>query len=624
MILSWLEEGKLCRREVGRIEFDKECDVLTVGLGAAGSFAAIAAAREGVRVIAVEKEMGIGGMPVNGRVNGYYYGSPGGTFEEIDAEMRALRYRYANGYAADARQTRLWRLLTRYGVSVFAGTVVTGVYFDGNRVVGARFHDGEHEWNFGSHILIDATSDGHVLRMCPVKTHVGRDIDGKTVPFTFRAEYEKAGGGFDIDNHDSGYCNQYRAADYSRRILSSHADKLSCLGEGNRMIAAAPVTGVREGLRFEGEETLTIEDVLLANSPSDILFWAYSDIDKHGHDLALDTDIYQNWWCIANLSTVTVRIPVPAGAILPKGLCGIVTAGRCLSTDVYALTAVRMNRDMFRMGECVGIRAALAVKSGLDFAEAGGELYEKTANRYGCFAGYADRKFGFDKNRPDCYVPVDFAMSDEEILSRLETETPSTAIWSAYRYGNDTLAGKLEDGMKNGKTARFRGSCAIALGIMGRHEALEGLRELVCERSCYYYKDNRRSNQFPSAIALCLLARMGEEADLPLLCEILFDPAEIEKPMYHTLEPNCLFCSSERCNYVFLQHYMHAAVALVKIGKRCGKNFLEQLRERFSGESRRELLLAATDDKPGNAFYEEFSDFLDIVLRLAETEPHQV
>jgi len=48
---------------------------------------------------------------------------------------------------------------------------------------------------------------------------------------------------------------------------------------------------------------------------------------------------------------------------------GLVTAGRCLSCDTYIQSAVRMNRDMFRMGECVGIAASMAALAGEDFLE---------------------------------------------------------------------------------------------------------------------------------------------------------------------------------------------------------------------------------------------------------------
>ena len=77
MILSTLENKKRVEIDCADVSFDRECDLLCIGIGAAGGYAALAAAREGISVIAVEKDANVGGMPVNGRVTFYYYGFGG-------------------------------------------------------------------------------------------------------------------------------------------------------------------------------------------------------------------------------------------------------------------------------------------------------------------------------------------------------------------------------------------------------------------------------------------------------------------------------------------------------------------------------------------------------------------
>ena len=72
------------------------------------------------------------------------------------------------------------------------------------------------------------------------------------------------------------------------------------------------------------------------------------------------------------------------------------------------------------------------------------------------------------------------------------------------------------------------GNAAIALGIMGRRECLPRLRELVRARDCFYFLDCRRSNQFRSAIAICLLGRLGDTSDLDLLRGIVFEDGEFD------------------------------------------------------------------------------------------------
>ncbi len=620
MQLSILEKSERKTVSVEGVSFSAHCDILVIGVGTAGSFAALAAAREGARVIAVEKDENIGGMPINGRVTTYYYGASGGTFEEVDAVAKERGSLFTAGMIQeDLRQTVLVEYMERYGVELMTAASVTGVYFEGDRVVGVRlWQDGEYK-NIRSQMLIDSTSDGHIIRMCPVETMLGRPVDGKTVPFTVRSESLFADGKCRYENADSGYCDQYRAAAYSKKVLTAHAAKVEVVKSDKELLAVAPVCGLREGIRFVGEETLRYDDIIMEHTPKKVLFYAYSDLDKHGHDLALDDPLFQNWWCISNLATVTVSIPVPMGVVVPRGLRGIVSACRCLSIDSYASSAVRMIRDMYRIGECVGIACAQAVASGCDFMDIDYGRYKERAEHFRCFAGEREKNFGFHapgENKP--YTPVDFHMSNDEILQRLSTDRPGAAIWSCFRHGDDVTAARLIEALENTDNEFLSGNAAIALGIMGRREGLPVLRELVKKRDCFYYKDCRRSNQFRSAIAICLLGRLGDKEDIDLLREPVFDDGEFEKPMYHTLEPDYLFSSLKNCNTVLFQHFTHAVMAIFKLAERHCVSVKKELCERFSGESRERILAAMTELPPTSSFYGEVSDFMDHVIRLCQ------
>lgn len=69
-------------------KFESQFDVVVVGMGTAGAIAAIAAAEQGVTVCAVEKLNLPGGTATSGGIAGYYYGLPGGRFEELDNRAR--------------------------------------------------------------------------------------------------------------------------------------------------------------------------------------------------------------------------------------------------------------------------------------------------------------------------------------------------------------------------------------------------------------------------------------------------------------------------------------------------------------------------------------------------------
>ena len=598
-------------------DFDLYCDVLCVGMGSAGVYAAIGAARSGVKVIALERDENVGGMSVNGRVAGYYYGLSGGAFEEVDARIKEdIDIFKAQPYFYDSRQVHIVELLKKHNITLLTASVVTGLFVEGDTVIGARLSCQGKKVCIKAKQIIDSTSDGHLINMCGVKTVCGRDTDKKTAPFTVRTEYFNSSDSHVSINSDSGYCNQYEPWEFSEKIKNAHADTVKYIKEDNRFLGPAPISGVREGLRFEGEDSLSYKDIIMNKSPEKVLFYAYSDIDKHGYDLAADEELYQNWWVISNLATVTVKIPVPLGCVVPRNIKGLVSAGRCMSADSYAMATVRMNRDMYRMGECVGEACALAVKQNTDFLNVDYDAYVKEVKKAGCFDDGSPRKFGFHfpgENKP--YTPVDFNMTEVKILESLKTQTPGSAIWACF-ISDKSIAGLLEQEMNKATSKLYKYNCAIALGIMNESSCIDVLCDIVKNRDCFYFKDCRRSNQLRSAIAICLLGRLGGKEHLPLLEEIVFDKEEYKKELYHTLKPDYLYSVSENFNFVYFQLFTHAIMAVIKIYKRTQMD-ISCLRERMENLFKDgQIIKNVTSLGQTASEYAEIADFLDYALSL--------
>ena len=595
---------------------DYKCDILVVGAGCAGVYAAYSARREGADVILVENDENIGGMHVQGNVHGYYYGAKGGTFEEDDVICRNNDVYIGKGTFPFLKQALYTKRLAESGIKMLCGHTPTGIIFDGDTAVGLRVFDGEKKVYIGFGMIIDATSDGHIIRMTNVPKKYGREIDGKTVPFTVRTQYMKDGKYIAV-NTDSGFVNQYDCAEFSKKTIIAHSNASRYIHSGE-FIGVASHTGVREGLTYEGEEKLKYEDIILDNPPEKVLFYAYSDLDKHGHDTALDDELYQTWWVISNLATVTARIPVPMGAVVPKGLKGIVTAGRCFSCDSYAQSAVRMNRDMFRMGECVGIAAAIAVKSECGFTDIDYDKYIETVRKYGCYDGDITKKFGFDYpggNEP--YKAVVFGYENDKHL--LKTETPGVAIWSCFINKDDSnMREELYNTAVNSEDNLTKYNHAIALGVTGDERALPLLRKCIEERDCFWFKDCRRSNQFRSVIAVCLLGRLGDLSDASLLEEIIFNDSEFDKEMYHTLKPDYLYYKDPDRNFVYFQMFTHACMSLVKIYKRSSGN-IEELKKCFEILfSDDKIIHRVTHEDEHSPAYIEISDFIKYILKYCD------
>ena len=637
MILMTLEEGVRKAREVDPPDFLYSCDVLCVGAGAAGCYAADAAARDGADVILLEYGREIGGMPVAGRVSGYYYGARGGAFESDDAARLADR-RFLTSGGAEARQITLTERLAASGVRVLCGVSPIGLYLEEDTVCGLLLFDGERESAIAARITVDATSDGYLVLLLDTWITYGRPEDGATVPFSVRTQYLQ-NGQYRSDNSDSGMVNQYDARALSRAILRAHADAARHLEEGKQFLGVATRTGLREGLHYEGEEMLTLRSVLIDPPPERILFYAYSDLDRHGYDRAIDCELLQNWWVIAGLATVTVRIPVPMGAVVPRGIRGFVTAGRCLSCDTYVSSAVRMNRDMFRMGECIGYAAAAAVREGVDLLAIDYEAFRRRAVASGAFLGEEGRRFGYDETRAwherkmerlgracdpryeglapldKVYTPIDFREVD--VLAALRTDAPGAGIFAVYLGLGGVDADRLAAEMASAEDTLLRYNCAIALGILGDKRALPTLCEIVKERDCFFFTNGRRSNQFRSAVAVCLLGRLGDASVVPLL-ESLLEEDEYEHPMYHTLAPDYLYYNRPDRNFVYFDMTTHALFGLLKLYRRerLPKERLRKTVERFLGG---DFLLRVTDGIPGSPTTEETERLIAILRRELES-----
>lgn len=566
LIYNELVDNTCIRKEVDLTSFDEYYDVIAAGLGSAGTFLALSAA-ENCRVLAIEKMNSVGGTCTNGFVCSYYHGLNGGLFEEIDRKAAESSDIYRRGVKNPyAKSDCLYKYLAENkNITLAFESVIIGIYENENTVIGVRaLIDGELK-NIACRFLCDCTADGHVLKILDVKHRTGRDGDGLFAPFTINKYYREDGEIKSIAA-DAGYINQYDSAEFSGAVLSAKAEFTK--KKYRRIIACAPMSGLREGMSFEGEYTLAIGDAVYEKSVPDVLLYADSDIDRHGEDYYLGDDVWKDWFIHCNLSTVSLKIPVPAECLVPKGKNGIISACRCLSADSYIASAVRMVRDMHRLGECAGVAVAEAVKSDrknileLDFEK----LRDKLIAR-GCFDSDKRKRRGFEE-RGGAYFPFEWMTEKEEIISALSTCRPAVALWSCNLLGWEKTAEYLENELKSGNPM-LRKNAAIALGITGNGICLPVLREMVKNRTDDFLDDCRRTNQMQSVISVSLCGRFADNEITEELCRIL-DLNEYEKEMYHThLEDNYRLSTHRDFNSIYFQYL---SFALYSLGEICKKH----------------------------------------------------
>ena len=572
MIYRRMADGIPRETAADDIAFDRHYDVIVAGTGTAGSFAVLAAAMQGVSVLGVDRFSGAGGMSTFGYVDGYYYGANGGMYEKIDREGKALQDEMFLG-KVEAKQYLLEKKAADQGAEFLFETVVTGVYLNGKTVRGISVLTEDGVQNLACEMLIDATAEAEVCVMAGCAADCGRQSDGKTRPYTSVKVWVTEEGNIARTNHDSGYINQYDPKELSNAILAAHESQL--LGEfrnkHGRVLFLAPSIGIREGRRILAEETVTMQKILDGDQTKTPLFYAYSDFDKHGKDNALETELLQDWYVASNLSTVCLSVPISIKSLIPKGYRSLLTAGRHIGVDHDTASLVRMKKDMFKCGESAGVCAALAVKKGVQPIDLPYKEVREILQETGCLQEENNVGIMFD----DQYrrMQVRWLTDENEIRRELAGDMPGIAIYSCKRLGN-RMAEELKQWMSGADgNELLRSNCAIALGLIGDKACLPVLRDIVRNRDSFYYKDNRRTNQLRTVIAIYLAGKLGDMELAPMLKEILLDEREYGKGLYHEItKTSYLFNPNRNFNEVYFQVISYAAVSLIRIMEKHPEN----------------------------------------------------
>ncbi|SEJ60761.1 FAD dependent oxidoreductase [Cyclobacterium xiamenense] len=110
-------------------------------------------------------------------------------------------------------------------------------------------------------------------------------------------------------------------------------------------------TGVRETYRIEGEYQITHEDYVTGKLFSDAISYSYYPIDLH---------IIEHGVTPKHLADGVVAT-VPLRALIPKNSQNFLVAGRCLSSDRLANSALRVQASCMGMGQAAGAVASLAI-----------------------------------------------------------------------------------------------------------------------------------------------------------------------------------------------------------------------------------------------------------------------
>lgn len=136
------------------------------------------------------------------------------------------------------------------------------------------------------------------------------------------------------------------------------------------LIDIAPQIGVRDSRRIVGDAILTRDDIFAENEPADtIALKVHRGPDmkgwvRHPSDGKEGDAKHRNLFEGA-APFVVVTFGIPYRCLLPKGIEGLLVAGKTVSFDNEAHARCRLMPECIAMGEAAGTAAAMAVKAGV-------------------------------------------------------------------------------------------------------------------------------------------------------------------------------------------------------------------------------------------------------------------
>lgn len=128
--------------------------------------------------------------------------------------------------------------------------------------------------------------------------------------------------------------------------------------ENTRIRQMQPETAVRETYRIDGLYRVTVDDYVEGRLFRDSLSYSFYPIDLH-----VEHGVEPKHLSEGKVATIPLR------ALIPKESKNFLVAGRCISSDRLANSALRVQASCMGMGQIAGAAAALACQEGCTPAE---------------------------------------------------------------------------------------------------------------------------------------------------------------------------------------------------------------------------------------------------------------
>lgn len=288
--------------------------------------------------------------------------------EEVDDLTQALTPTFGaasqmRGYHPDAKRLAYAQLFRRYGLRFERDAMLFLVQRVDDTVTSSLLATEQGTIEIAADFWIDGTGDGDVCAMAGASFRFGRDSDGVSSPYTQSAVQlvrTKTRWYLGELNFDSGWVDPRDPGDMTRARLVGldQLCELSTQPGTDVLVAIAPMVGLRQSRQIETRHTLDLDDLVRHRNFDDAVTHVGAHFDNHMLDYQLESKEAMFWvWCAHQWRT-PVASDLPLRALRPKDLDNVLLACRALGVSRDAHHAVRMMRDMQRIGEAVGTIAA--------------------------------------------------------------------------------------------------------------------------------------------------------------------------------------------------------------------------------------------------------------------------
>ena len=444
-----------------------EADVCVDGIGTAGLMAAVAAARGGAKVVALEAAQTIGGMATIGGVRSYFMGCAGGLQNELDAEVKRqspfcgsaqqIRQSYhglARMLATDAfmrksKATTILRASVIPGTAKVAkGRLESVIAMTPNGLVEITAKN----W-------IDATGDAALAAVAGVERLGAGQAGFIPAPFSLGREFlhftdagdlavERV---FDAD----GYVNAADSLDMTRARIETTCAMVASTNvrtsnSFNRTIGIAPLVGIRRGPLAATRYRLTLDDLIARSHFEDAIGITAGRIGGRSGDEAnwsRDLAFFIN---ACGLQDTPLASEIPYRAILAEGVDNLLIAGRAAGGTPEAAFAFRMLRDAQRLGEAAGTAAAMATKLNLAAAEVPMQRLKAALILSTALSPWRPKPDPFASAVPESFdgdplgaLPASPANA-KKWIGALGAKNAGIALWRLYRLGAANLPKEIQ------------------------------------------------------------------------------------------------------------------------------------------------------------------------------------